>query len=263
MKKFLYIIFTFCLFSFASCQEKFIDYTGGDRLNFVQKNSSDTLDAYSFLHDPASVQTHTFWIEISTMGDLSSQARQIQLKQVPVDSVDNAVSGVHYVAFDDPQVRDLYVIPAGKVTARIPIIALRDPSLKTTEVTLQLTFDNNDFFAVGYPTKTFRTLKIADKLVKPTLWDNVTINSYILGGTFVSGRVFGAEYGAVKHQFMEDVTGRAIDNDFFQELLDSNDSDYYSYLNSWFKEKLAEKNAELAALGHPPLTEDDGRIVKF
>ena len=108
-----------CLLAFTACEKDLQPYnTPGAWLNFAFRESSGDLITsseglydeiydtyYSFALQSATTGTDitqdTVWIEVSTMGFLSDQDRQVELQQV-VTGENDAVSGVHYVAFDDP-----------------------------------------------------------------------------------------------------------------------------------------------------------------
>ena len=137
---------------------------------------------------------------------------------------------------------------------------MRDASLKVKSVNLKIRLSDSDDCKVGYADKSWTMITISDMLVKPTLWTNYSIQ-YFLGA-----------YGPVKHQFMIDVTGESIDNDWFKALgLHNGTSElaYLMYLGTWFSDKLDEKNAERAAEGLEPLREAPaagqtvGTLVKF
>ena len=102
MKKIvLYIVFMITALM-MSCEEKYDMYSEPDnRLNII----SDTLINYTFTIKPASVMLDTVWVRVQTMGLLSDQDRVVKFEQVEADSL-NAEPGVHYVAFDDPRVKD-------------------------------------------------------------------------------------------------------------------------------------------------------------
>ena len=256
MKKIvLYIVFMITALM-MSCEEKYDMYSEPDnRLNII----SDTLINYTFTIKPASVMLDTVWVRVQTMGLLSDQDRVVKFEQVEADSL-NAEPGVHYVAFDDPRVKDLYYIPAKRNYADLPVLVMRDASLKEKTVNLKIRLAESADFKVGYADKSWTMITISDMLVKPTLWTNYSIQ-YFLGA-----------YGPVKHQFMIDVTGESIDNDWLKALgLHNGTSElaYLMYLGTWFSDKLDEKNAERAAEGLEPLREAPaagqtvGTLVKF
>lgn len=131
-------------------------------------------------------------------GIIVRSGRVVKFEQVEADSL-NAEPGVHYVAFDDPRVKDLYYIPAKRNYADLPVLVMRDASLKEKTVNLKIRLAESADFKVGYADKSWTMITISDMLVKPTLWTNYSIQ-YFLGA-----------YGPVKHQFMIDVTGESID----------------------------------------------------
>lgn len=248
---------------FASCEkdlEKFneIDSWVNWFFNYEEDNyifNEDTPKTnYSFAYAGSSVQTDTLWYDVQTTGFVADRDRQIELVQVQdgITGVVNAKPGVHYVAFDDAAVKGYYVAPAGQPRFSVPIIVIRDASLKQNDVVLKVTFRENNEFKVGYSDFAVRTITISDRLTAPSLWDSTSgMMQYYFG-----------KYGPVKHQFLIDVTGEKWDNDYIRELTNG-DSGYISYLAQSLARKLAALNAERAARGEGPLAEADGTQVSI
>lgn len=106
----------------------------GDRLNFTieasddygeQLPAADITDeqrtyAFSFVYGGDDVERDTVWFEATIMGDLSKMYRPYCLQQIQREGVMNAEPGVHYVAFDDPEVQDLYRVAPDSNTGRCP-----------------------------------------------------------------------------------------------------------------------------------------------
>ena len=255
MKHFTYIALLLTLIFVTSCEEQDpASWSGIDRLNFVRAGSTssasaaDTIVVYTFVFENPEVTQYTLWVNVATMGKVYDHPRPLKIKQVPSfinleadDIAEDAVAGQHYVPFDDAQVRDQYVIPAGVATAQIPVILKRD-RLGSKVFQLRITFEGNDYFQPGYGHLGHKTIVISDKLARPSLWTG-TLQSDMLG-----------TYSQEKHQFMFDVTGLSIDNAYLQGILDTNDRDYYRYLRAWFTLKLNEENERRTAAGEPLLT---------
>ena len=227
-----------------ACQQESPDaWSGEDRINFVQNGSSasaiaaDTMTIYTFVFEPEAVTTHTIWVGVKIMGKAHDYPRAVRLKQVPSHGRD-AVAGVHYVGFDNTEVKEQYIIPAGAVTAQLPIILKRD-QLGSEEFQLRIVFEENDYFQLGYNHLSHRTIAVSDRLSKPENW-NTTIANYAFG-----------TYSQEKHQFMFDATGLSIDYDYIQAILDTNDASYMWYLQDWFSEKLEEENIRLESENKP------------
>ena len=74
-----------------------------DRLNFVVelKKEIPTPVRKTFVYDPESLTRDTIYVPVKSMGFLRDYDRFVRFEQVKLDSVFNAESGVHYVAFDD------------------------------------------------------------------------------------------------------------------------------------------------------------------
>lgn len=255
--KHLYKLFIFVFFAatFAACEKDLPVYNSTqNRLNFGLSSEADTVQTYSFVYT-GGVATDTVWYTVRTMGFLSDAARTFELQQV-MTGVNDAQVGTHYVSFDDETLKKRYVIPAGAVRARIPIVVKRDTTLKKQDYNLVFTFKPNNNFDLGYEAYSKVKLIISDKLSKPTAW------------RYYACTYFFGTYGPVKHQFMIDVTGLKWDNDFLlNTLYISNfarmDQAYVTYLVSILQKKLKELNATRAAQGLGKLSEADGSIVSF
>lgn len=267
MKKFLYILWVLPLFTLFACEEDLTPYDEDTcRLNFVYEpyTKSDTLIRRTFVYDVDTRVYDTVWLEVETMGFLFDEDRAVKLEQVNGDGeVPTAKSGVHYVAFDDPQVAGLSVVPAGQSKAKIPVILKRDVSLKNEEVMLKVRIGTNDFFQPGYPDYQLKTIMVSDILTQPKYWN------------FYTKYYFAGEYGFEKHKFMIRATadmGLKMNDDFFYSLVgdpNSVDMGLTDYWFGFFSKKLAEENAQRKAQGLGPLREapepgeSEGKLVVF
>lgn len=236
------------------------------RLNFYYDidsrsdfKESMSKSSYSFVYGSDTITKDTVWFTIETMGKVASYDRAVTLTQIASDTID-AVAGKHYVAFSDPSLANYYVIKAGTAQAKLPVVMLRDESLKTNEVTLKFQITPNDNFANGYPEYQTRTLTFSDYMTKPTNWDKEYPTAYT--GWYATMNEYFGEYGQVKHQFMIEKTGKKWDNDYIDEIM-TGDSNYLIYMYYKLANDLAEENAERAAQGLDPLAEADGTEVTF
>jgi hypothetical protein len=259
MKKIIrYILAIAALSVAASCKKEIPTWSGSDRISFETKVKTDTLHNYSFVFEAEEVTQYTLWINVGTEGFAHDYPRTVTLKQVPaIDGNENANPGVHFVAFDDPQVQAQYVIPAGASSASIPIILRRDPSLQTSARTLRIVLVENEHFLLSVnKDKLYRNIVFADKLAMPEMW----------GALGDVTKYFGT-YGEVKHFFMIETTGQLFDDEWFEKNFDWNDDDgwqpkdgdYMLFLQTWLQEKLDERNDREGS----PLAEKDGAVVDF
>lgn len=238
------VLALFCM----SCEEALPMYeTESDCLNFTVelKEQYPTPVRKSFVYDPETVVRDTIYVPVTSMGFVRDYDRKVTFEQVIVkpDSVYNAEPGVHYVPFDDPEVRDLMVLPAGQASAEIPIIALRDTTLRDTLSVLQLRIAANDYFKVGDPDRAECLVEIGDQLMKPKNW-----------------LIFG-DYGYVKHRFLIELTGWRFDEETMDEMMA--DYLYAQSIRTKAATALKKLNEERAARGEGPLCEADGTEVKF
>lgn len=265
MKHISYIIcLIFVLLSTVSCEKDlqvFDDPTC--RLNFYYnvKSTQDfkadmSKDSYSFIYS-GDKQKDTVWVTIESMGMLSNVDRPITLEQEDTTAV-MAVPGKHYVAFNDPSLASYYIMPKGMARTRIPIVVLRDPSLKKETVTLKYSIKPNEYFENGYSVFQTRVLAITDRLSQPSYWTK----AYYFYGYPSTLNDFIGNYGPVKHQFMIDVTGKSWDDDFIDSLM-TGDSSYRNYIIDKLIAALEKTNDERKAQGLSVLSEEDGTPVSF
>lgn len=263
MKRYIeLLLIVICGVSFTSCEKELKPYDDPTcRLNFLYNGGMDSTDdlgkyddsdytasSYSFIYDGDNKEQDTVWFQVGVSGFLYDYPRPITLKQIAVpDTVDNAEPSVHYVPFSDPTLSSYYTVPANAAGLYIPVVLLRDTSLNRKDVVLRFGFETNDYFSMGFPKMSYRTLYVTARLSKPSQW--------------YSG--FG-DWGPVKHQLMIEWTGKKWDDEcFIDELYSNSDMYYQTYLVEWFANKLKEENDKRIAAGEEPYKEADGTPVSF
>ncbi len=246
------------LVTLLSCsKEQYNLYSEADRIEFgpatkyIYSSSYqlyDTLKSFTFVYEDASVIQDTVFFDIYTMGNVTDKDRAFKLKQVQVDGADNCVAGVHYKAFNDASVSKHYVIKAGHNHESIPIVFLRDASLKVKSYVLRVEIEENENFKPGETYKLWRKVYVADRLVRPNSW-NTTVEKYYLG-----------TYSYVKHSWMVAQTGLKWDEEMLAPIVAS-----YAEISYWkgkFKELLYAYNSN-PANPNVPLTDETGQLVTF
>lgn len=221
--KSIYILFVVLMLVMQGCSEADLKlYSDEPRvyLGGYTREASTT-----FYYDEVDVVRDTLYIPVETMGGPRDYDRAVAIRQVTVYDVEytiengvkvdstvtenpyNAIAGKHFVSFDSEEAKQLMVIPANEVKAFIPVIFLRDPSLKENVYTLKIQLGDNDEFKIGGVKNDVEyTLICADKLVKPNFWGN-----YPYSGGYGA---FG-EYSTRKHEFMIEVTGEKINDEWW------------------------------------------------
>ncbi len=250
MKRFLKVFLI--LLAGAGCalsckQEDYFIFNEHDRLQFGPDPSriyqtsfdyADTLKPYTFYYEDENLQQDTVFFDLYTIGGVSGHDRPFKLEQEQVAGEVNATPGIHYKAFDHPELAADYVIKAGTVHTSVPIVLLRDPSLKEETVLLKFKVVPNDEFLEGEATKIWRKVRFTDRLSQPASWNASAVQYY-----------YGA-YSVTKHEFMINSTGEKWDEEFMSAL----PSDYglMQYWIGVLKTKLVDYNND-----HPcePLTD--------
>lgn len=213
------------------------------RLLYSPTNAfQDSLKTQTFAYLDNSKLTDTVYFDIYTMGDISNKDRPFILRQEQVAGEENALAGVHYRGFDNTDVANLYQIKAGQMHSLVPIILLRDASLKETSVVLKIALVENENFQKGQESLSWRKLTFTDKLSRPDNW-----NPGVLG-----------KYSEIKHRFMISVTNEKWDQSFILSIVRDVQAQHY-----WLgkvKAALLKYNNE-----HPnqPLKDEDNEAVIF
>lgn len=253
MKKYIFGFLTFVSFATFSCKnDKFIYDYPNDKVYFAY--TGDSVTRASFIAQPAEVVRDTVYIRVNTMGFVANYDREVKIVQADTILVGKIVAepGVHYVAFNSPEMKGKIVVPAGKAKADIPIILLRDKSLLNSECLLYVKIVDNENFKLGFPTAQYNRVIFSEMLSMPKKWNYLEYH-------------FGV-YGQVKHKFLIDNSEYLWDDDYIDVLIA--DYTYMTLMSNKMKAKLVEENARLKEL-YPDdpykqvLRESDGTEVKF
>ena len=260
MKRIIYLLTPLLLCGVFSCQEA--EYMLFNEVARVQMNESKEI-MMDFFYMDESIQKDTVYLSVHTIGDPESRDRKISLEQITeydieykydnkgnlVDSVvtekpNKAIPGVHYVPMDDPEMENLLVVKADSVTLEVPVILLRDTSLQREEYRLCLQLVATEDFLLGESEHLSGVIVITDKLSKPSFWDS-SVDQYYFG-----------TYSTRKHEFMYEVAGEKINDEWYNRLLQDYSERMY-YVNK-FKDVLAEYNSnpDNIAQGLAPMRED-------
>lgn len=254
------------LAALTSCEKDLPVYSDDTcRLNFYYNLDSRAdfkpemaESSYSFVYGDDARTRDTVWFKVETMGKVPTTDRPIAFEQVDTAGV-MAVPGTHYVAFDSPELAPYYVIKGGQARAEVPVILLRDASLKNETVVLKFRIRPNGYFTNGYEEYQTKTITFSDYMTKPAKWDY----PYPYSGDYTVrlADLFGA-YGPVKHQFMIEHTGEKWDDAYIDKLM-TGDLNYVLYLESKLSKELETLNKEREQEGLKPLAESDGTEVSF
>lgn len=244
--------------AFASCQ-KGVDffYDSGSYLQFTIADSTkppltlgDTTKSYSFYYESDLTVRDTLFYDVFAVGGSANVDRNFLLSQTNKQEAHSAKPDIHYLSFDAPEMQKAYVLKAGELKAKVPVIVLRDPDLKTDTKLLRFEIVASSDFKVGEPNKSWRKLEITDRLVIPMYW----ANNYSNFRTTWLG-----EYSLKKHEFMIQATGQRWDQDFLVLLL--TDTSLLKYWIDTVKIALRKYNNEHTGA---PLTDPlTGRAVTF
>lgn len=242
MNKIYTCVFVFAVVLFLSaCEQKNVELYENEPALYFWRGTDYTRDfrqydslSYSFFVKEAARERDTVYVQLRTMGLPVDKPRAINLVQTNAGAKNAAVAGTHYVAFDDAAVVSRMVVPAGAVVTDIPVIILRDTSMKKQEFLLNLEIGRNENFEVGLEDqKTFR-IKISDMTFKPSNWS--------------SWQTYFGDWGSVKMWFIINYVGVS---DF------DNYSQYSQAMLDFYKMKASQKLEEYNKNNNTILTEDD------
>jgi hypothetical protein len=203
-------------------------------------------------------------LPVSISGRTADHDRQIEVVQIPgydvtynyddqgylTDSIitewsNSAVAGKHYIAFDDAEAKALLKIKAGEITGYVPVIVLRNTSLKTEKVRLRIQLVASNDLELGQAKNLIMLLNISDQLEQPVNWTRYsTAQSYL--GT----------YSKPKHELMIKVLQDKVDEEWLEQM--ANDRPNLIFWRGKFQEALNAFNNDLVniASGKAPLRED-------
>ena len=142
MKKYIFI-FAALIVSLWSFQKDLDLYSGRD---FIYFNPSAGLDStyFSFAYVDVNKEVDSLYIMVRTGGEVKDYDRQVKVKVAET----NATVDVDYKALADS-----YTIPAGNTFGAILVELLRPEILKKEERYIILELEENNDFALSYPTK--------------------------------------------------------------------------------------------------------------
>ncbi len=209
-------------------------------------NLADTLKPYTFYYEDASTVQDTVFFDIYAIGGVSKEDRSFTLEQVQVPNVTNAQADKHYVAFNDAKATKNFVIKAGTVHTKVPIILLRNVDLKANTYILKFKVVADKNFQTGEINNLWRKIEFTDRLSQPAAWNASAVQFYY------------GKYSVVKHRFMIESTGEKWDQDFMASLPSE-----YALLQYWIgtlKINLIDYNAKNPG---NPLRDENGELVIF
>lgn len=272
MKKILF--YSICILAFCACEkEEYKLYSGTEYIQLDKEYQNDDNEAArSFVYLGSKVTQDTFFMKVFTVGDPKPYRRKVDFKQVKeynieyvrdtifghiidttyTEYLNKAIAGTHYVPFDDPQVLDHYYVEANEFSAELPIILLRDTSLKKKDVRLALQLTDNNDFKTGDTKLIGVTVVFSDQLLKPESW-------------FKTENIAFGKYSKRKHEFMIEVTGEKVDSEWIDGLSIPHAQFYRDTLNKALYEY--NNDSENIAKGLAPMREDpndqNSAVIEF
>ncbi|MDN5284236.1 MAG: hypothetical protein JWR38_510 [Mucilaginibacter sp.] len=220
-------------------------YSGKQYLEFYYTNDvkAVTTEYSTYFYKDASIKYDTVLFHVRAVGTVPSKTSYMNFKAfadtLAIPAYPDAVAGTHYVPFDNANLKLLWKMEAGKFEAYVPIITIRNPSLKTSTYQLHFKITASDDFLPGSALHTEGIVYISDRLSQPSNWTA----SFWLG-----------TYGPVKHQFMIDQSGQRWDADFITAI--GTNASLQAYYLFKFSQALKTLNAARLAAGQTELREN-------
>lgn len=166
--------FSFCILAvfLQGCEEKVVmKYEDSGYLYFDDLEQKDSV-LYSFFLEKDDKVRDTVWVDVKVMGLTSGRDRVVRLVQLNSGELDAAEAGKHYIAFDDPELQKWMKVEPGKTGMKLPVVILRDLSLKQQTVRILFGFKDNEFFGSGIENQEQFIIKITDQAEKPLNWSS-------------------------------------------------------------------------------------------
>lgn len=255
MKNIKYSLLLLLVVVISSCEKDI--YKWDDSVARIQFKG-DTLGYKTFVFENETIVKDTIYLTVSTMGFTSDKDRSFKLKQSPLEGVENAVAGVHYVGLDTPEMEKRLKIPANEAEVTVPIIVMRDKSLKKSRVEMRIAIAENDEFTFGELNALTRHIIISDDYERPASYAD-----------WLENACFG-KYSKVRHKFMHQVlaaqTKLIPDEEFFSTVIAEESYYYYSEMFGKALEKYnADPNNTDTPLTSEPLLPDfpNGQVIVF
>lgn len=238
MKYIGYFLLLLCMVFMAGCEEKVVMKYGDKDCLYFYRHTWGQKDSItqSFFGKTETRIRDTVWVDVRTMGFTKKEARPVKMEQLNIGEPDAAVAGTHYVAFDDPSIQELMQVKADSAMMQLPVIVLRDVSLKQQTKRIKIGIAENEYFKAGIEKQQVFVVRTTDRGEKPSNWSDW---SYQFG-----------EWSSAKMEFMIKYLG-IIDFDNIPS-----DYTYKLYLQTKARELLAEYNRKERESGRPPLCED-------
>ena len=138
MKLHLILILGSILGIISCSHEKPGYYEGGDYIQFWVANPDASVgyvvNSLNYPSINSKRMYDTAWLRVQVIGTTSSEDRRIKLEQY--DQKDEyyiqAVPGVNYVPFDDPDLQRFMIMPKDSSTVKIPIVVKYDVNIKAS-----------------------------------------------------------------------------------------------------------------------------------
>jgi len=152
MKNISIILSVLFLILFSSCEENNIDtYFGDDYIQFVTSKNIVKNLVCNFVYDDETVEKDTMYLPVQILGNFNINERTIAIEQVTNETDDyfQAEEGKQFVKFDNALTKNSLVFDGDNTQVKIPIILLRDPSLKKYIYELTIALMPTESFKIG------------------------------------------------------------------------------------------------------------------
>lgn len=187
--------------------------------------------AFSFANYSSEITDTTFNVTVYVMGETSDLARTAEF------GIDPSISTADASMYSFPET---LTIPAGKLSANLPVTVYRTEALKSAQVSLYIKVNENDDFKIGVNEQNHLLLKWSDILSKPNNWNDL--------------EEFFGEFSLTKYRFIIDVLNIGT--------FDTNELSWAQMKN--YQIELAEA-LRLYNEANPgnPLTDENGNLITF
>ena len=190
------------------------------------------------------IEQDTVWMQVNLLGTPVDHDRQFI---IATNEQNTAVAGKHYEAF-----KDTYVMKAGEMTAKVPVVIYNSEDIKTQLIRLSFSLIPTNDLGIGLQGRTDYYIDITSFLNKPSYWDepwDPYAGTAWEGYYIICAADYWGPYSRVKHELCLEILGK----DFPEDLMTLLSDDYWYAANRYMSQYFAE---------HYPVYDENGNIIE-
>lgn len=242
---FVLLPLAFCVLFLSSCKENEYEGFESEGSVYFQTNSINwtIVNAgtnYSFAGKK--IDKDTVWIQVNLLGTPVDYDRQFAIAE---NGDNTAIAGTHYEAF-----KNSYILKAGEMTTRVPIVIYNSDDIKTKLVHLSFSLVPTKDLGLGLQGRTDFYIDITSFLNKPSYWDepwDMYEGTEWEGYYVICAADYWGPYSRVKHELCLELLGKDFPDNLLTLLSDEYWTAARSYMSQYFMENypVYDENGEI------------------